>query len=230
MSSYPKDYATDPARFAAAREATQRWSTHGDVHTDVAERFVREGLAPVLDIGCGDGALRAALPSDWPWVGVDDDLGLLGAAGRGGVRADATVCPVRTGSCSAAAALWMLYHLEQPRLAIAEARRALRSGGLFAACTTARSDSPELHPFFGPPEPTTFDAEEAVDIVADVFGAPNVEALRWDGPYTVLPDRDAIAIYLRGRGISEEGADEVAAAVDTPFAVTKRGVLVWARK
>ena len=124
----------------------------------------------------------------------------------------------------------MLYHLEQPRLAIAEAHRALRDGGVFLACTSARSDSPELHPFFGPPEPTTFDAEEAVEIVAGVFGAGNVDAVRWDGPFTVLPDRDAIAVYLRGRGVSVEGADDVAAAVPTPFAVTKRGVLVWARK
>jgi hypothetical protein len=106
----------------------------------------------------------------------------------------------------------------------------LRSGGLFAATTTARDDSPELHPFFGAPEPTPFDAEEAPDIVADVFGADRVEVDRWDGPFVVLPDAEAVTTYLRGRGISAGAAADVAASVATPFNVTKRGVAVWGRK
>jgi hypothetical protein len=106
----------------------------------------------------------------------------------------------------------------------------LRPGGLFVATTTARDDSPELHAFFGPPEPTPFDAEEAAHIVGDVFGGDAVEVDRWDGPFVVLPDREAVDTYLRGRGISTEAAAEVAASVDTPFTVTKRGVAVWARK
>jgi len=67
-------------------------------------------------------------------------------------------------------------------------------------------------------------------MVADVFGADRVVVDTWDGPYTVLPDRDAVATFLRGRGISVERAAEVAAMVATPFTVTKRGVLIWARK
>ena len=137
-----------------------------------------------------------ALAPAWPWVGLDEDVALLRAAGRPVVRADATTCPVRDDSCGAAAALWMLYHLDDPRVAIAEARRVLRQGGLFATCTTTRDDSPELVEFFGPPEPTSFDAEEAPELVAEVFGADRVEIDRWDGPFTV----------------------------------TKRGVVVWARK
>jgi SAM-dependent methyltransferase len=229
VTAFPKDYETDPARFAAARESASRWSTVGDVHPVVAARFVAEGLAPVLDIGCGDGALRAALPSDWPWVGIDEDEPLLRVAGPGALS-DATACPVHDDSVRGTAALWMLYHLDDPRLAIAEARRVLQPGGLFASCTTSRDDSPELVEFFGPPDPTTFDAEEAPDLVADVFGADRVEVERWDGPFTVLPDRDAVKTYLRGHGISPERAAEVAASVALPFTVTKRGVLIWARK
>jgi SAM-dependent methyltransferase len=226
----PKDYATDPARFAAARESASRWSTVGDVHRPVAARFGDERLEPVLDIGCGDGALRMALAPSWPWVGIDEDEALLRAAGRPGAVADAAHCPARDAAFGGVAALWMLYHLDDPRLTIVEARRVLRPGGLFATCTTARDDSPELFEFFGPPEPTPFDAEEAPGIVADVFGADRVTVDTWDGPFTVLPDRGAVATFLRGRGISVERAGEVAAAVATPFTVTKRGVLVWARK
>ena len=61
VTAFPKDYETDPARFAAARESASRWSTVGDVHPRVAARFEAEQLEPVLDIGCGDGALRMAL-------------------------------------------------------------------------------------------------------------------------------------------------------------------------
>ena len=59
---------------------------------------------------------------------------------------------------------------------------------------------------------TPFDAEEAPDMVADVFGPDRVTVDRWDGPFTVLPDRDAVATYVRGRGISVERAAEVAAS------------------
>ncbi len=229
MTAFPRDYGTDPERFAAARASATRWSTVGDVHPVVAERFVRDALAPVLDIGCGDGALREALPSGWPWVGIDEDAPLLQVAGSGAL-ADAVACPVRDESAGAAAALWMLYHLDDPRLVIAEAARVLQPAGLFASCTTYRDDSPELVEFFGPPDPTTFDAEEAPDLVADVFGSGRIEVERWDGPFTVLPDRDAVRTYLRGHAISKERAAEVAASVRTPFTVTKRGVLIWARK
>jgi SAM-dependent methyltransferase len=230
VTALPKDYQTDPARFAAARESASRWSTVGDVHPMVAERFERERLTPVLDMGCGDGTLRMALPSAWPWIGLDDDEALLRAAGPPGVLAEATQCPLRHESFGAVAALWMLYHLDDPGVAIAEAHRALRPGGLFAASTTTRDDSPEFFEFFGPPDPTSFDAEEAPDIVTGVFGSDRVEVIRWDGPFTVLPDPAAVATFLRGRGISAGRAREVGAAVTTPFTVTKRGALIWARK
>ena len=181
-------------------------------------------------MGCGDGALRTALPAEWPWVGLDEDEALLRAAGRPATLSDAGHCPVRDGSFGAVAALWMLYHLDEPRDAISEACRALRPGGLFATSTTARDDSPEFVEFFGPPDPTPFDAEEGPDIVAGVFGSARVEVFRWDGPFTVLPDRTAVATYLRGRGIAAEQARDVAGQVTTPFTVTKRGVLIWARK
>jgi hypothetical protein len=60
-------------------------------------------------------------------------------------------------------------------------------------------------------------------MVAGVFGAVEVE--RWDGPFIHLPDADAVAMYLRGRGV-----DGVAAEIPTPLTITKRGVLVWARR
>ena len=65
-------------------------------------------------------------------------------------------------------------------------------------------------------------------MVASVFGDVEVDA--WDGPFVHLPDRDAVVDYLRGRGLGADVAASVAAAVDVPLDVTKRGVLVWARR
>lgn len=225
------DYDTDPERFRTGRRVVQSYGLAGDVHGSVAARLRAEGLAPVLDLGCGDGALAEHLPSP-PWLGLDASLTMLGGAARHGpvVRGDADRLPAADRSVGAVAALWVLYHLDQPTAAIAEARRVLRPGGLFTACTTARDDSPELVAHLGPPSVTSFDAEEAAYLVASVFGAGAVEVERWDAPLVRLPDRGAVTDYLRGRGIGAEIADDVAGAVAVPLTVTKRGCLVWARR
>lgn len=223
MTALPPDYGERPERFLVGREVVRRFGRAGDVHVPVADRLVAEGLAPVLDVGCGDGALLEALPAGWPWIGLDaegwDVVRVLGDAAR---------LPVASGSVGAVTALWVLYHLEDPVAAVAEAHRAVRPGGLFATCTTARDDSPELLAHLPPQPATTFDAEEAAGIVASVFD--DVEVERWDAPLVHLPTSEAVAAYLTGRGVGDDVAAEVAAAVDVPLDVTKRGVLIWARR
>ena len=173
---------------------------------------------PVLDVGCGDGRLRDELPPGWPVVGVDID----GWAGVD-VLGDAAALPIRTGSCGAVAALWLLYLLDDPTDALREAHRVLRPGGLFAACTTARDDSPELLTHLPAQPGTTFDAEEASSIVAAVFD--DVEVDRWDTPGERLRTGEAVAAHLEARGVDAA----FAAAVPVPVTLTRRGVLVWAR-
>lgn len=226
----PVDYDTDPARFRDTRRIVQSFGTAGDVHRPVAARLVTEALAPALDVGCGDGALVQALSGAGRWIGLDASPTMVRAAPHPVILADAGELPVATGSMGAVTALWMLYHLDDPQAAIAEAHRVLRPGGLFVASTTRRDDSPELLVHLGPQPSSSFDAEEAPGIVAGVFGRSAVEVDAWDAPAVRLPTRAAVVAYLRGRQIDAAVAERVASRVDVPLAVTKRGALVWARK
>ena len=89
------------------------------------------------------------------------------------------------------------------------------------ASTGRRDDSPELLPVAAP---TTFDAEEAPGLVAEVFGTVEVES--WDAPLVVLRDRDEVARYL----VQHLADPSLGDGVSLPLTLTKRGSLVWARK
>ena len=71
---------------------------------------------------------------------------------------------------------------------------------------------------------STFDAEEAVSIVASQF--ERVEPERWEGSFFPLETRDDARAYCRHSYIPVERAEEV----DLPLWLTKRGVLVRATK
>ena len=100
---------------------------------------------------------------------------------------DARYLPLQTGSVDAVAALWMLYHLDDPGEAVAEAWRVLRPGGWFFASASSRFNDRELVDRY---PSTSFDAEEAADIVGAHLSV--VDVVAWDAPLTVLADHEAI--------------------------------------
>ena len=212
------DYDSDPQRW---RQCDRRVQVYGDVHRPVAARIERERLDPVVDIGGGDGELARHLPRDWPTMVVDASPAQLAGARAARVLGDATALPLRDDCAGAVAMLWMLYHLDEPEIALAEARRVLRPGGLFVASTSSRHNDPELTHAY---PATPFDAEEAPDIVAGVFGAVTVE--RWDAPMTLLPDEEAVLRYCRSHLLDPAAAGRV----EPPVWITKRGCLVYAYK
>ena len=205
------DYDDDPERWSS-------WRPGQDVHEVVGPLL--EG--PVLDVGCGDGRLAGAVRDEVAWIGVDRSSTQLSAAGVHGpvVLADMRALPFRDGSFATATHLWCLYHLDDPVAAVAEARRVLRDGGRYVACTGARSSDPELVPEGYPP--TSFDAEDAVDVVRQVFA--NVTADRWDGLRYSLERREEVEAYCRHHFVPAERAAEV----EVPLGLTKRGVLLRA--
>jgi SAM-dependent methyltransferase len=225
----PLDYDQCPDRFRTGRAVIRAYGVVGDVHDEVATRFRREGLSPILDVGCGDGMLgRLLTGGGLTWIGLDLSRMLLADAPRAVVRGDAAALPFRAGTVGGVAALYMLYHLPAPERAVAEACRVLRPGGLFVAAAPSRHDSPELSALLPAAPPLTFDAEIAPSLVRRFFSEVEVQA--WDGPFLRLPDAEALRRYLVGRTVSPALAAECARQMAFPVTVTKRGALVYGRK
>lgn len=226
-AAVPTDYDSQPSRFHIGSDSPWKYGT-GDVHEDVAERLAGEQAVPVLDLACGEGRLMRLLSArSVDVVGLDRSPTMLQAAPGKRVLGDAQALPFQADSYGGVAALYFLYHLSRPELALREAHRILRPGGLFVAATPSRDNHPEFARFIMP-KSTTFDAEEAPEIVARVF--IEIEVARWDGPFINLPDRDALTEYLFGRGLNRVESAEIARSVKVPMQVTKRGCLVWGRK
>ncbi|HTS97444.1 MAG TPA: class I SAM-dependent methyltransferase [Streptosporangiaceae bacterium] len=229
MTALPRDYDSDPERFLSDSRRP-----HDDVHPYVAARFAAAGARRALDVGGGDGRLARLLPGlAVRCVLLDISPTMLALAPRPAVRADGARLPVAAASVDAVAALYTLYHYDDPRQAIAEARRVLRPGGLFAACAPARDSAPELAPLL--PDygaSSTFDAEDAPDIVASVFSAPGdrVEVDGWDGPLRTLAATGDAAGILRCHGLDDEAARRGAASLGLPLTLTMRGCVVYATR
>ncbi|MEM7538138.1 MAG: class I SAM-dependent methyltransferase [Chloroflexota bacterium] len=237
-AAIPNDYDTNPDRFRTNVLAVEKYGLANDVHEEVAQRFSVESQSPVLDVGCGEGRLTKHLQAlGIPTVAFDFSPTMLSAitltnAASARVQGDACHLPFADNTFGAAAALYMLYHLPDPSQAIAECRRVLRTGGLFAACAPSRYNDPELRPYLPISDvihmAETFDAENGPDFVADIFG--DIEVERWDAPLVHLPDDVALRHYLQGRQLSVDVIDAIVAQVPLPLNLTKRGALIYARK
>jgi SAM-dependent methyltransferase len=225
----PPDYEHDLGRFIANQTATRLFSTSGDLHEPVAARLHREhNSGRVLDLGGGNGLLAQHLQQRGLNCVVLDQASYVARAPAPAVQANALAIPFNDGSFDAVAALWMLYHVAEPVLVLREAARVLRPGGTFVACAPSCQNDPEFMgvlPGWG--ARSTFDAEDAVEVIGRVFDVVGAEF--WDAPLISLPDKAAIATFLRGRGLTTNAANAAAADYEPPMTVTKRGVLVWAR-
>jgi ubiquinone/menaquinone biosynthesis C-methylase UbiE len=100
------------------------------------------GADVVADIGCGNGLYLAELARRGHVghvLGIDMSTGMLRAARQRAadagwpslalLAADATALPLRDGAADLTLAMHMLYHVPEPRRAVAELRRVTRPGG-----------------------------------------------------------------------------------------------------
>lgn len=182
----------------------------------------------MLDVGCAEGALRAAMPASEPWlVGLDMSATLLWTHPAPVVQGDAVRLPFADRVFDAVTAVNVLYHLRDPMPAVREMHRVLRAGGHLVAAAIARNDSPEFDAYWMRPA-TSFDAEDAPDLLARVFGS--VTVYPWDALLVTLPSPTAVRDYLVGRQAPPEAADAAARELPVPLRVTKRGALIVARR
>ena len=225
----PFDYDDDPERLRLASRVTQQNLTSSSLYERLAGMLGSGDPRRILDVGCGEGALRAALPPALRprVVGLDASSTMLRAHPPPVVQADATAVPVRSATFDAVTAVFVLDHLVDPRVAIREAHRVLAPGGVLVAATASRTDSPELAHVWRPPL-SGFDAENGPALVGSVFGAVQIE--RWDAPLMRLPDRDAVRDYLIARFVAPADAAAAAERVETPITITKRGAVISARR
>lgn len=115
----------------------------------LAPRFLNWAHLPpgrrILDLGCGTGALSAALVErSWPGtVGIDRSFSFASSARQGPgavsartdfVRGDAMHLPFRDGTFDAIASALVLNFVPEPAQALREARRVVRPGGTVAFC------------------------------------------------------------------------------------------------
>jgi len=102
------------------------------------------GGCVVADVGAGTGALLGAIRSAAPTarvVSFDASAGMLRIArtqrGAQAVVADALALPLAETAADAVILAYVLFHLADPSLAVAEAARVLRPGGRVGAITWA---------------------------------------------------------------------------------------------
>lgn len=141
--------------------------------------------------------------------------------------ADATAIPFQDNAFDAVVAVNVLDHLPDALPALRAAHQVLRPRGVLIAGAISRHDSPELAPVWRP-EPTPFDAEDAPDIVASVFG--DVHGDGWDAPLLTLPNTATITAYPVARFVPAQQAAAWARTLPAPLVVTKRGALVIGSK
>ncbi|MGH8668040.1 MAG: class I SAM-dependent methyltransferase [Burkholderiales bacterium] len=161
-----------------------------------------------LDVGCGTGALCAAIAdqcSPATLAGVEPSEGFLKTAqqhlaGRAALRSgNAAAIPFDDGSFDAVVAGLVLNFVPDPRAALAEMARVTSAGGTVAAYLWDYGGKMELMRFF-------WDAAAALD--PDAAGLD--EGLRFP-----LCRPEALAQLFRGAGL--ERADTTALDVPTPF-------------
>lgn len=228
MNAVPKDYDSDPERFRTNVKSVEKFGLQGDVHEPVVDKLVTAGVTSILDLGCGEGRFtRPAREQGLSVVAFDYSRTMLTAVAKPAVQGDANELPFASNQFEAVVALYMLYHLANPRLAIAESQRVLRNGGWFIVSVPSRHNDPELASIL-PQSKRTFDAENGLEMIRDYF--QNIEVERWDDPLVHLPDQNALRHYLRGRQLNAETIDTAVATIKTPLTLTKRGALFVARK
>lgn len=176
-------------------------SADGRNPAERAAEAVREaGPSRVLEVGCGGGQFAARLVAENPdtlVVAVDRSprfVELTAARGVVAQVADVQALPFDDGAFDVVAAMWMLYHVPDLDVGLAEVRRVLRPGGLLVAVTNGDEHVADLRrEAGGGPVVTAFSSETGEDVLRRHFDRVEREDIV---TRAVFPDHAAAAAYL----------------------------------
>jgi SAM-dependent methyltransferase len=180
----------------------------------------------VLDAGCGSGDFAALLTA--PDVRcVDLSPAAVDAARARGLRAevaDIQNLPFPDGSFDVAVANWVLYHVHDRALAIAELARVLTPAGRFVGCYNARGHLQELWSRVAVPVAADdFNADNGPGELERSFGRVQVRAAHGE---VLWETRDRMQTYLDA--YHEMYGSLTAPAGPYPFRATRRNVVLVA--
>lgn len=176
-----------------AREVEEQYATTDRLRTRAAvwrpapgtvgarDAFVAAAVAPrphrLVDVGCGDGvltaAMAAALRDGAEVVGVGLSSAMVAATEARGitaVQAAADALPFDDDSQDVVTSGWMLYHVPDVDAAVAELARVVRPGGTVVVATNGAAHLHDLYQAAGaPPVSVAFAAEDGDEVLSRHF-------------------------------------------------------------
>jgi SAM-dependent methyltransferase len=229
------EYRTlDP--LATRIEAHRLYSeTPDDVEAAVRAAAGLTGAEDVLDVGCGTGSFLRGLAAGGhtgALAGVDTSLaavsGLASADGITASLADAMHLPFADATFDVVTARHMLYHVEDVDLALREANRVLRPGGVFAATVNHPGAKPHVFRLVAevvaevgidvaPARGARVHSDNLPDLIERVFGG--VETVRHDNALVFKRPEQVVSyavalLVLYGVGPDSAHRARVARAID----------------
>ena len=232
----------DPAsvreQYATEHGLAARASIYGangiDARDLVIEELRRSRAERVLEVGCGWGELAERIATELGAAvrAIDQSARMVELARERGVEAsvaDVQALPFEDGEFDAVIAAWMLYHVPDLDLGLAECARTLRPGGSFVAVTNGVHDFAELWALVGrdvSARELTFRAENGEHFLRRHFDPVTRRDVVTE---VVFPDSDAIRRYVGSSIAGKPLADRVP-ELPAPFAARKHIAVFTARK
>ncbi len=182
--------------------------------------------ARILDAGCGSGDFAALLTAP-DLRCVDLSPAAVDAARERGLRAevaDVQNLPFPDGSFDVVVANWVLYHVHDRALAIAELARVLTPAGRFVGCYNAPGHLQELWSSVGVPVAADdFNADNGPGELQRSFGRVQVREAHGE---VLWETRERVQAYLDA--YQEMYGSLTAPAGPYPFRATRRNVVLVA--
>jgi SAM-dependent methyltransferase len=216
-----QQYATE--NNLRARQSMYEESTGPDVHDVLWQTLVEWRPRRALEVGGGPGELSERMQKE---LGaqvsyLDISPGMVELARARGVDAqvgDAQSLPFEDGTFDTVVAAWMLYHVPDIDLGLAEAARVLRPGGALIAVTNSVLHLSELRELIAYPRgyEETFNRENGAEFLRKHFA--QVERLDLETEVTVR-DRLKLVDYQQSLSVPTQPIPE---DVELPFIVHAR--------